>query len=256
MPETFSGPPQVVKWLRSRALNLQRLSVQILDLFDVLSTVALMIVACVGQKGGVGKSTIAVAIAAELAARRKKVLLVDADPQGTATTWHDVATEEGHEAPTVIAMTGALHKPNQLPKLAADFDHVVIDTPPRLAETQRSAMMVATIALLPCGPSTGDVWAIAASVKVVTEARDFRPKLKAAIILNRVRAGTTAAKGAREALGDSGLPVLKSELGLRQAFSEALAAGLGVGAYAPHDLASSEVTALVDELLSMGGRQR
>ncbi len=213
-----------------------------------------MIVACVGQKGGVGKSTIAVAIAAELATRGRKVLLVDADPQGTSTTWHDVATEEGHEAPTVIAMTGALHKASQLPKLALDFEHVVIDTPPRLAETQRSAVMVATIALLPCGPSTGDVWAIADSVKVVTEARDYRPELKAAIVLNRVRAGTTAAKGAREALGDSGLPVLRSELGLRQAFSEALAAGLGVGTYAPRDRAALEVKALVDELIRFGGR--
>src|SRR6185369_1345643 len=105
-----------------------------------------MILAFVGQKGGGGKSTTAILVAAELARSRRprKVLLVDADPQQTAMTWHDVGAEGGHDhMPTVLAMTGTLHQPNQVPRLAVGYDDVIIDTPPRLGEVQRSAMMVA-----------------------------------------------------------------------------------------------------------------
>ncbi len=213
-----------------------------------------MIVAFVGQKGGSGKSTLAICVASELAARGRNVLLVDADQQRTAITWHDVASEQGHEVPTVVAMTGTLHKPNQIPKLAAGYQDVIIDTPPRLGEVQRSAMMVADIAVLPCGPSAPDAWALAESIRTIQDAIDYRASLKAAIIINKKRSGTAAARGAREALSGAGLPILKAEMGLRQAFQEALAAGLGVGGYAPKDAATDEVRALVSELLKMGGK--
>lgn len=212
-----------------------------------------MIVALVGQKGGSGKSTLAITIAAELAARRRAVLLVDADPQRTAVTWHDVAAEGGRETPTVIAMTGTLHQPNQLPKLVAGYRDIVIDTPPRLGEVQRSAMMVADLALLPCGPSSPDAWALAGSVETIQQALDYRPQLKGAIVITKKRSGTVAAKTVREALSTAGLSVLRSEISLRQAYHEALAAGMGVREYAPRDRAAAEVKALVTEILAMGG---
>ncbi len=71
------------------------------------------------QKGGVGKSTLAVAFAAELNARGRKVLLVDADPQGSASSWAAVAAELGNETPTTIAMGAAMHQPGQLDRVAA-----------------------------------------------------------------------------------------------------------------------------------------
>lgn len=216
-----------------------------------------MIVSFVGQKGGSGKSTLAICVAAELASQGRNVLLVDADPQGTATTWHDVASEKGHAgaAPTVVAMTGSLHKPEQIPKLAAAYDDIVIDCPPRLAEVQRSALMVSHVAILPCGPSAPDAWALAESIRTVTEALTYRPDLKAAIAINKKRTGTAAAKGARDALTAAGLPVLDTEIGLRQAFQEALAAGLGVCSYASRDAASDELRALVREIGKTGGEK-
>lgn len=214
-----------------------------------------MIAAFVGQKGGSGKSTLAICVAAELAAQGRNVLLVDADPQGTATTWHDVASEQGHAtaAPTVVAMSGMLHKPEQIPKLATVYEDIVIDTPPRLADVQRSALMVAHLAILPCGPSAPDAWALAESIRTINEAITFRPDLKTAIVINKKRTGTAAAKGAREALLSAGLPVFGSEIGLRQAFQEALAAGMGVSAYAPRDSASDELRALVGEIFTAVG---
>ena len=126
-----------------------------------------MIIALTGQKGGVGKSTTAISIACEAMTRGLSVLLVDADPQQTVATWHAVANESGHPTPTVIAMAATMHRPDQLPKIAAAFDLVVIDCPPRNGDIQKAALMVADVALLPSGPSGADAWALASSLDIV-----------------------------------------------------------------------------------------
>lgn len=213
-----------------------------------------MIIALVGQKGGSGKSTLAICIASELLRRGSRVLLVDCDPQQTAVTWHDVAAEAQLAAPTVTAMTGSLHRENQLPAMAGAFDHVVIDTPPRLGEVQRSALMAADVAVMPCGPSGPDAWALAESIRTVQEALQFRPDLRVAICINKKRVRTSLSRGAREALEATGLPVLHTEIGFRQAFQDSITGGHGVTKYAPRDAATSELRALVDELISFANR--
>ncbi len=210
-----------------------------------------MIIALTGQKGGVGKSTVAIAIATELIARGRKVLLVDADPQGTSRTWGEVASEAGQPLPTIVAMGGTMHRPEQLPRVAAGYDVVVIDCPPRHGEIQRSALMVADLAVLPCGPSAADAWALTTSVELVTEARTLRSNLQACIVITRKQSRTALGKGARDVLAATGLPVLRTELGYRVAFAEALGAGQGVTAYAPRDAAADEVRSLVDEVLAL-----
>ncbi len=215
-----------------------------------------MIIACTGQKGGSGKSTLALSLAAELVERGWRVLLVDADPQGTARTWAAVALEAGQPAPTVVGMGADLYKPGQLPALVGGFDAVLIDTPPRHAETQRAALMVADVALLPCGPSATDAWALAESVELVTAAQRLRPELVAAVVLTRKVAGTAIGKSARDVLAEAGLPVLQSELGFRVAYQEAPAAGVGPAQYAPTSEAASEVRALTEEVLSLNQRQK
>jgi chromosome partitioning protein len=211
-----------------------------------------MIIAVAGQKGGAGKSTIAVSIAAEGMTREMSVLLVDADPQGTARTWGDVAAEGGHPAPVVVAMGATMHKPGQLPKAREGYDLVVIDCPPRHGEIQRSALMVADLVVLPCGQSAADAWALTTSLELVSEAQTVRPDLKAAIVLNKVMPRTALGKGARDVLSESGLPVLRTELQHRVAYQEAIGAGQGVTAF-DRSGAALEIQKLFDELLAFGG---
>ncbi|MFO0610273.1 MAG: AAA family ATPase [Polyangiales bacterium] len=95
-----------------------------------------MILTLCGQKGGAGKTTAAVAIAVELVARGRSVLLVDLDPQGSLRTWGDVAAEAKVEhAPTVTALGAGVHR--HLPPLAAAYEVTVIDCPPAQGELQR-----------------------------------------------------------------------------------------------------------------------
>lgn len=214
-------------------------------------------IAVTGQKGGSGKTTVAVCLAAELTARGRRVLLADCDPQGTARTWGAVAAEAGiTPTPTVVALGADLWRPHQLPTLRQSFDVVVLDCPPRHADVARGALRVADLVLLPCGPSAHDVWALSESVEAVEAAKQDRPELRAAVLLTRRVAGTTLAAGARDALSALGLPVLRAELGYRVAFQEAPAAGQGAAQYAPGSEAAAEVRALTDEVLALvGGRK-
>jgi chromosome partitioning protein len=222
-----------------------------------------MIVAVAGQKGGVGKSTVAVCLADEAACRGLSVLLVDADPQGTARTWGEVAAENAqtfkrpsaYVEPTVVAMGETMHRPDQLPRLAAGFAHVIVDLPPRQGAVQRSALMVADVALLPCGASAADAWALGSSLDMVREAQTIRPDLRAVVCLTRKQGRTTLGQGARDALAAGGLPILAAELGFRIAYQESLAAGVGVTRYAPKDAAAREVRALLDELMRFDNAQ-
>jgi chromosome partitioning protein len=207
------------------------------------------IVALAGQKGGSGKTTLAIGLACEWHRRGQRVLLVDADPQGSTRTWGAVAAELGRRAPSVIAMGQGLHRPDQLPTVAAAYDIVLIDCPGRHSDVQRSALLVADLALLPCGPSTVDAWALAESVQQIEHARKLRPELAAAVVINRKSVGTTLGKGARGALATCTLPVLATEVINRVAHQEAPGAGLGVTVYAPDSPAAAEIRSLVDEIL-------
>lgn len=209
-----------------------------------------MILALGGQKGGVGKSTVATSLAAELMRRKLRVLLVDADEQGTSNTWVQVAKAAEHPMPSFLQLSeDNLHK--KLGPAAAKVDHTIIDLPSRLGPRQRSALVVADAVLLPCGPSAADMWALTESVEMVASARKVRPDLRAFVLVNRTQKHTTAGKTLREDLRKWGLEVLYSQLSQRVAYRDALAAGLGVTTLpgcTPE--AKAEVLNLVDEILN------
>lgn len=207
-----------------------------------------MIIAFVSQKGGVGKSTLAVSVAWELQSRGERVLVVDSDPQGTVRVTGEVATERGVPAPSIVALGRDMYRADQLPLLAQNFDHVVIDTPGRLGDVQRSALMVADLAIIPVGQSAADAWGITDTIELVRQARTLRPEMRVALVITRKLPRTALGRNARESLVASGFEILSAETTYRVAWQEALAAGLGPAQYAPRDKAGIEVRALVDEI--------
>lgn len=206
------------------------------------------ILSLVGQKGGVGKTTITISLAVEAAERGLRVLVVDADPQGSARMWAEIAQELGTSVPLVVSTPLGAQSHRQIPEMAAPYDLVLIDCPPRLDEVQRLAMMVSELVLLPVGPAPFDVLALTKAIELVGAAQEVRPSLRAAVVITRTQPKTTLARDLRAQLAGIRPPVLASELGFRAAYQQMIAAGMGPTTFEPAGAAAREVRALCDEL--------
>jgi chromosome partitioning protein len=174
------------------------------------------------------------------------VLLVDADPQGTALDW--AALRQGELVFPVIGMPKPiLHR--ELPALAAAYDHVVIDGPPQVADIARSAIMASDLVLIPVQPSGPDVWGARAVVELLAEAIIVRPDLKAAFVLRRKVVNTALGRDVLAALAIYRMPILTTALAQRVAFAESLTNGQTVFDLDPASQASTETAALTREAM-------
>ena len=207
-----------------------------------------MIVALLNQKGGVGKTTLALHLAGEWARRGKRVTLIDADPQGSALDWSQQRSRNG--APRLFGVVGlardTLHR--EAPELARAADHIVIDGPPRVAGLMRSALLAADLVLIPVQPSPFDGWASAEMLALLGEASIYRPHLPARFVLNRCGARTVIARETAEALADYDPPVLSSTIGQRIVFAQAAQTGQLAAELGDDSAAAREIDALVAEI--------
>jgi chromosome partitioning protein len=201
-----------------------------------------MIIGVLNQKGGVGKTTIAVNVAACLAMQSKRVLLVDADPQGSSLAW-----SAAREAPPLFSVVGmakpTLHR--EMPEIARDYDVVVIDGAPRVNDLGRAAILASDTILIPVQPSPYDVWAAADTVQLIREAQQFKDGLKAAFVINRKIANTAIGRDVASALEHFNIPVLPTALCQRVLYAESAGQGLAVAEVAPNSEAARELAALV-----------
>lgn len=207
-----------------------------------------MIVSFLNQKGGVGKTTLAVHVADALARRKHRVILIDADPQGSALDW--AASRKGKPLFPVAGLPRAsIHK--ELPALSKGYGVVLIDGPPRVYDVARSAIMASDVVLIPVQPSPYDVWAAKEIVDLLKEATVFKPGLKYAFVINRKIVNTALGRDVADALADYAIPVLKSAICQRVSLAESAAQGQTVYESAPDNPAGKELAALVDEILEL-----
>jgi chromosome partitioning protein len=207
-----------------------------------------VIISVQNQKGGVGKTTLAIHLSHALALLQKsRVLLVDADPQGSARDW---AAARQTEAlfPVVAIDRPVLHR--EIPKIATDYDHIIIDGPPRASELARSAISSADLVIIPVQPSPYDVWAAQEIINLIKEATVFKENLKAVFAINRKIVNTAIGRDVAEALASFELPVLSAQICQRIAFAESAATGQTVLETEPKGVAAKEIKALAKEILT------
>jgi len=206
------------------------------------------VIALLNQKGGAGKTTLATHLAGEFALQGLEVTLLDADPQGSALDWAHRRLQSGEKR--LYGVFGlardSLHQ--EAPQVALQADLVIIDGPPRVAAIARSALLAADLVLIPVQPSAYDIWASQEMVQLVTEARAFRPQLRAAFVINRRVVGTVIGREVRAALADQPFNALGSDVSQRIAFADSVAAGKLACEVAPGSRAAREIAALVRDV--------
>ena len=211
------------------------------------------VVVIAGRKGGIGKSTIAGNLAGEFAAMGKSVAALDADPQHSLAAW--AGQGEGMLSQCVEKVSGGksddLRDKVRAAQKAADI--VLIDTPPGHQDVAYQAMLLADLALLPCGPSPLDLFplkeALALALKARAERRSKKPRIR--FVPSKVLKNTTLGRGLSSSLEQMGKKVLP-EIGQRIVVAEAVMSGLTVQEYAPGSAAQTEFEQLakaVDKLL-------
>jgi chromosome partitioning protein len=191
-------------------------------------------VALIAQKGGTGKTTLAVSLAVEAARQGKSVLVIDLDPQASACRWGD---RRGEDTPAVIdAQPSRL--PQALAKAAqAGVDLAIVDTPARVEQAAAEAAKMADLVLVPCKPSIWDL----DTLQVTTDLLQGRARHAPVVVMNAVPAQGGRTSQAVEAVRSMGLEVCPASLGLRVAFEYAAQLGRSVTEYEPEGKAATEV---------------
>jgi len=180
------------------------------------------IIALANQKGGSGKTTLSMQLAGTFVRRGSRVLVVDADTQGTATRWAASAAQDDKPFPAHVAglavAGGKIHR--EVKKYMGDYDLIVIDCPPAVdSPVPQSALMIADLVLIPIIPSPADIWAGRGIKQLVEHVQDFNDGLEARLVPNMVQK-TALGKDAMAVLADFGIPLTKAQLGHRTAYRE------------------------------------
>ena len=212
------------------------------------------IISVVNQKGGSGKTTVSMQLAGALACRGNKVLVVDADPQGTATRWAASADDEKPFPASVVSLSAAGTKVHrEVRKFVDDYHYIIIDCPPAAdSPVPQSALLIADLALVPIIPSPLDMWAAVAIRQVIENVGDINEDLQARLVLNQCQPNTTLAKEALEVLPEFGIDLCGTYIHQRQVYRQSAVFGQTV-----HDFGSKaapaikEVEALTGEVLAL-----
>lgn len=201
-------------------------------------------IALVGNKGGAGKTTLAINLASGLNTIAPTVLL-DADPQGSSLQWSDIAGDsqtltvrDGHS--DLAARVGE----------AAEFAFCVIDCPPSVHSKQtRKALRLAEYVLIPVQPSPLDLWASVHIEAEVEQAREDNPGLRALLVINQAEPNTRLSRLVREALGELSLPAVDVAIRRRVAHRNAMLEGRSVLQMGNRGAAAAQdIMQLIDEL--------
>jgi len=208
------------------------------------------IIAIANQKGGCGKTTVTMQLAGCLGKDDYKILVVDADPQGTATRWAANASDELPFPAHIAGLSSAGTKLHQeVKKYINQYDYILIDCPPSIdSPIPQSALMISDLVLIPVVPSPADLWAAVGIQKLVENIQTINETLEARLVINMCQPQISLTNEVVSVLNDFGIKMLDSKLSLRTAYRQAAVLGRSVSTMKGAEKALFEIEQLKEEV--------
>lgn len=207
------------------------------------------------QKGGAGKTTAAVHLAGTAVRRGFKILLIDADKQGTATKW--VAQAEEGQAHKIRVMGLAMAEAKiaqEVKQYVEDYDIIIVDCPPSVdSPIPQVMLMIADLAIVPIVPKPGDLWASTDLLELAERATAMNPDLKVRVLGSNVIANLAMSKHSLASMASmrDSAPLFKTRLHQRTAYVEAMLIGDSVHYFgSAARTAINEIESLFDEVVT------
>jgi chromosome partitioning protein len=205
-----------------------------------------LVITIAQQKGGAGKTTLAIHLALAWAAAGMRVAIVDIDPQASLSSWFKLRHERLGDAGTpieAVAVSG-WRVASEVERQAREHDIVLVDSPPHAETEARVAVRAGRIVLVPVQPSPIDLWATKPTLDLARA-----EKVPALLVLNRVPARANLTGVLLEAFTALDAPLAETQIGNRVALAAAINEGQGILEYEPSSTAAQEIKALAEEVL-------
>jgi chromosome partitioning protein len=200
------------------------------------------------QKGGAGKTTLAVILGLTALELGHRVALVDIDPQGSLTRWAALRLTVPDLRPIHVSTVTGWRAANEISRLSSDHDLIVVDSPPHALTDAKIAMRAAHLVVVPVQPSPLDIWATRPTIDFAESERR-----KTLLVLNRVPQRSPIAEQMALALAELGVRLAEAKLGNRASFAASMAGGRSVREAAPGTIGAREAAKLTREILVLLG---
>ena len=205
------------------------------------------VIAVINQKGGAGKTTLSMNLAAGLT-RRGDTVVIDLDPQGSSRQWASMGSAP---FPATNKQINGNWDARTLHQNYRAYRHMVLDCPPSLeSHASLQALRACDVALIPVLPSPVDLWASMNLPQEIEEARKANPNIKAFLVLNQLEPRSALSSAMRGALTEFGVPVLNAGIRRRAAYRNAALEGLSVYQMVGRGThAAEEMEAIIKEVI-------
>ncbi len=198
-----------------------------------------------------GKTTLSINVASALANAGHKVLLIDADKQGSSSAWASIR----EETPFQVISLARDNMARDALKLAHDFDYTIIDAPPHAESISRSVIIASDLVLMPIEPSGLSSWASDVTVQQIQQAQDFKETLKCGFVVSRKIGNSVIGREIREMVAGSGIHVFQTDVENRVAYAESGTMGQTIFEWGSDKKAQAEIINLTEEVLSYGKKE-
>lgn len=213
------------------------------------------IIVIANQKGGAGKTTVALNLASTISRETIPALLVDADPQGTLSSW---ASARSQQPENKIKHKRLSISPNPLsptdiektvPSLSGEYDYIILDCGPANDRAMRASLAVSNFAIVPLSPSPLDMWSVQTTAEMISKGIDqYHLSLEARLLVSRSIPGSTLGRELRDALSDYPFSFFNTTINQRVSLTRATVLGMTIHEYDPNSPAANEFNQLGKEV--------